>query len=475
MSRCWVVLGFVGVVMGCVESSARRCGELVCSETAVCSPAGDRCVMQSQVDACTAATDGTGCSYPGVPEGVCGNGVCLGAGCGNGIVDPNSEELCDDGNRISLDGCRADCLSDERCGDGVTDLAADELCDCGDGNSSVPGCTMANSMAVGATCRPDCLPTRCGDGVIDLGETCDDHNMTAGDGCNSTCTGRWTQMYSGTFADLRDVWGSGPDDVFAVGYRKILHYDGIGWSAMPLAQPPANYVAVWGFGPSDIYALANNRLDHYDGTSWTVFHTLEPGRSAEHVWGSSTTDLWVSYSDGLEHYTQGSWSGFESFSDLNQLTGSAANSVIGVVDAGVNVNRYRLIRWTSGALSQWVPWTNSSSISIDDAIVAKFVHVLAPNDILAYDAEGAVPGMNHFDGTTWTRTECCDDVSSYPSDFGGVAGDLVMAGYMGRIFTSTTGYNWVPSPGPTTTHLSAVWSAGVNDAFIVGDGGMILH
>ena len=38
------------------------------------------------------------------------------------------------------------------------------------------------ATARGADCRPDCM-RRCGDGVLDAGEVCDDRNDQAGDGC----------------------------------------------------------------------------------------------------------------------------------------------------------------------------------------------------------------------------------------------------------------------------------------------------
>jgi cysteine-rich repeat protein len=58
------------------------------------------------------------------------------AACGNGVKE--ADEVCDDGNTISGDGCRADCLGDEVCGDGWVDLG--ELCD--DGNLlSRDGCS----------------------------------------------------------------------------------------------------------------------------------------------------------------------------------------------------------------------------------------------------------------------------------------------------------------------------------------------
>src|SRR5689334_19714139 len=40
--------------------------------------------------------------------------------CGNGAPDPG--EVCDDGNTMGGDGCRADCLGNEDCGDGFVDV-----------------------------------------------------------------------------------------------------------------------------------------------------------------------------------------------------------------------------------------------------------------------------------------------------------------------------------------------------------------
>src|SRR5690606_31053470 len=36
-------------------------------------------------------------------------------------------------------------------------------------------------------CRTGCVAARCGDGVLDTGEACDDANLLNGDGCSSTC------------------------------------------------------------------------------------------------------------------------------------------------------------------------------------------------------------------------------------------------------------------------------------------------
>jgi photosystem II stability/assembly factor-like uncharacterized protein len=68
-------------------------------------------------------------------------------------------------------------------------------------------------------------------------------------------------MASGTTNNLTGIWGSSPQDVFAVGPKgTILHYDGKAWSAMAAntqAAPgkPNFLTRVWGSGPNAGYAL----------------------------------------------------------------------------------------------------------------------------------------------------------------------------------------------------------------------------
>ena len=59
-----------------------------------------------------------------------------------------------------------------RCGNGVTD--AGEECDDGNGGN-------------GDGCDEDCRPSACGNGLVGIDEQCDDGNTTDGDGCSSDC------------------------------------------------------------------------------------------------------------------------------------------------------------------------------------------------------------------------------------------------------------------------------------------------
>jgi cysteine-rich repeat protein len=158
---------------GCLEQPYRVCDTgLVCQLGYECSPRGDFCALRN--------------------------------GCGNGRIDP--DEVCDDGNRVSGDGCSQGCTSDESCGNGVRDRW--ESCDDGNrksedgcsGSCSLEGCGNGeldqwevcddSNSDSGDGCSADCLSTEvCGNGYVDLihAEACDDGNTVDGDGCNMDC------------------------------------------------------------------------------------------------------------------------------------------------------------------------------------------------------------------------------------------------------------------------------------------------
>ncbi len=109
----------------------------------------------------------------------------LGERCGDGKLQEDEGELCDDGTNLTSydfamkgEGCAPGCVPPARCGDDEVNLAFGEQCD--DGNDKDDD-----------GCESNCsFRTKCGDGEIDEedGETCDDGNRRNGDGCSQFCT-----------------------------------------------------------------------------------------------------------------------------------------------------------------------------------------------------------------------------------------------------------------------------------------------
>jgi cysteine-rich repeat protein len=107
--------------------------------------------------------------------------------CGNGNIEADQGEVCDDRNTSAGDGCSADCRSDETCGNGIRDLARNEACD--DGNTTTEvSCPygMASCIRCNSTCTQELALAGyyCGDGITNAPtEVCDDGNTTTEVAC----------------------------------------------------------------------------------------------------------------------------------------------------------------------------------------------------------------------------------------------------------------------------------------------------
>lgn len=130
------------------------------------------------------------CTLPGTggPETFCGDGVRQTPN------DSGFNEQCDDKNQVNGDGCETDCTITTFCGDNSIQRPNDsfqiEACD--NGPSNGVACTPAYGSQC-TYCATSCeevtvVGPRCGDGVKNGSEQCDDGNTVDNDTCRNNCT-----------------------------------------------------------------------------------------------------------------------------------------------------------------------------------------------------------------------------------------------------------------------------------------------
>ncbi len=192
-SDCPVVCGNSAVETGETCDTAIATGSGACPTAASCNDAvacttdavaGTACAATCTHTPITATTAGDGCCPTGATHAT--DTDCP-LGCGDGVVTP--PETCDTAIATGTGSCptAASCNDSMAC---TTDaLVSSGTC------SAACTHTPITAPANGDSCCPtganatndnDCAP-RCGNTVVETGETCDDGNTTAGDGCSATC------------------------------------------------------------------------------------------------------------------------------------------------------------------------------------------------------------------------------------------------------------------------------------------------
>ena len=165
---------------------------------------------------------------------------------------------------------------------------------------------------------------------------------------------------------LNDVWGTSPQDIYAVGYYEsqggrdnscyhgdeeippatyygiVLHYDGRTWSEV-LRQPDLRFRHVWANSPGDIYVggatstgPSRGSLWRFDGSRWSAL-TLPPNAPrVGPVWGSSASDILIIADDkSVWHFDGATWrKTYESTTELWSIWGSSASDIFVVGNNG---------------------------------------------------------------------------------------------------------------------------------------------
>ena len=275
----------------------------------------------------------------------------------------------------------------------------------------------------------------------------------------------WVSMPSGVTDNLKSVWGSASNDVFAVGSNGvILHYDGATWTKMGTATT-ANLEAVSGNAANNVAAagIAGTFLS-YKGTSW-----LSTGSSSNHnlsgVWSSSSSESFVVGENGTILQCDD-----RECSPMVSSTILPLNAIWGVSFTDILLPK-RAIKFAVGADGiilhyDGTKWTKMESSSKEHLYS---VWGIASNDVFAAGANGTIL---HYNGTSWTKMPV-GTIKNFWA-IGGTYNDYMFAvGDEGNLFRYD-GSTWSEIESGTAYPLQGVWVSPSNDVFAVGAGGKII-
>jgi hypothetical protein len=293
----------------------------------------------------------------------------------------------------------------------------------------------------------------------------------------SLCTGSgWTNTTASISTDVLDffgIWGSGPNDVYAVGYDGentgyIWHTTDCGQTWTSHTNLAATYVGVWGTSANNVYVVGANgsagvlERSVDGGATWTSL-PIDGSTSFTSIWGSGPNDIYV-VGDGpydVQHSTDGAATWHDvvvpvQLENANMVWGTGANDVyiggeIPPDSAGV------LFHTTDGG---------TMLTELDDSQYDASIHGLwsSGGELFATGAGGLLRSTNG--GSAWDLTPTTHELQAV---WGSAADDLYVGGVLTLAHSTDEGVTLTPVTGPTITsqclaiwgptHEASVWAA----------------
>jgi len=270
---------------------------------------------------------------------------------------------------------------------------------------------------------------------------------------------RWSQSPS-FLGGLRGLWGTGPNDVYAVG-DSINHWDGTGWHmAVPSSSGPSHaslrgpFFGVWGSGPDDVFVVGGSGvIVHWDGNDWTDLASGEPWDIVG-VSGVGRSDVFavggpLSGNGFLIHWDGAAWSTIWTDADFFP----AGVWAIGSDDV-------YMTDWIGGGIYHWDGTAVSKLDAGTGSLAVTGVWGSGPKDVFAAVEGGTIV---HWDGTRWTMTPGASWLTAVVGGSG--AGDVFASAASGFVASADSsvllhlrGGSWEPIRVPGVSVVSGIWA-----------------
>jgi len=280
----------------------------------------------------------------------------------------------------------------------------------------------------------------------------------------STWTGGANSRY------LSGVWGSGPNDVWAVGLGVVLHGDGATWTPAIQDNDERAFLSVWGSGPDDVW-VGGAGVRHWNGAAWSIAGLPEGVGEIVEGWSRRPDDAWAVagvrilvgdpavsvVAPAVLHWDGTAWTIVWRSPELQRdylssIWGSATGEVWAAGNRGDNDDAL-VVHWNGSTWTEKdLPMDGSSD-----------VWASGPTDLWVTTYDG-VP--MHWDGVDWAR------VSRGPGEISAMWGSAPDDVWFFGDFPGGTHWNgaqWSRRAAPEAHGIgAAAWGSGPNDVWVVG-------
>lgn len=266
---------------------------------------------------------------------------------------------------------------------------------------------------------------------------------------------------------IYSISGTSATDVWAVGDRGILHWDGSRWLRYTVPGYDEALVSVFAAAPDDAWAVGRNGVAHWDGSAWAdrsaalrMPGEVLPLPPCWLVWGSSAHNVWISCEGLLRQWDGQRWSDRRT----NQV-GTRFVSIVGDANGphfGLELMN-RLLRWNG---TEWM------LVSSPDG---RFEGLAGTRENDVWMVGEGNPW--HWDGSAWAEVPRPSGFTLHAA-FAHTANDVWAVGDDGRILhwdgmqwsASTSGFD-----GRFEVQFLSIWGSTNGDLWVGGTQGTILH
>ena len=301
-----------------------------------------------------------------------------------------------------------------------------EECDGGDFSVSCEdegfyAVAMDEELACDSSCKldTDVCEGKCGDGIVNGPETCDDQEIATTcfqEGydrgyvtCEESCTPNladcgeigWKHIRMPSAGDLNDAWIDSTNQMaYAVG-QGFFQFDGTAW--VLLANPGEELDSLSGVSEKEIYAVgSSDGVWRFDGENWKTLK--EPTSSLQYnaVWASGHNDVWIVGDDGTivrykdsEFVTQDV--SVPGSVELNDIWGTGNDNIYVVGDKG-------LVLHFDGSV-----WREISTSAMTENLLAISVNMVGEGSPIEFWVSGEGGSILRWNGAAF-EDEDADDV-----------------------------------------------------------------